>query len=124
MRIQNIQQNNTNFQGLYGSKSALRKLNHSSFKSEVGKLAKDCDVLVRQNSDDFWTPLLATVIGSLGGSITALCSDSLPYGLLAGFVSLIVSAIPICNIFSNNTIQIGEKIKKDDESGELVRRSC
>ena len=47
MKIQQVQNNNTNFQGLYGNKWAINGLNQQ-MKTNVDRLAQDYDVLVKK----------------------------------------------------------------------------
>lgn len=118
MRIQQIQNNNTNFQGLYGSKTVINRLNQP-MKTEVDKLAQDYDVIVKKRIFKKAPAVFTPMSGLIGGMSASLLTSDLKIIIPTGIASMLVAAAAAFKAFSTKTIQLGDKVEKDDKTNKL-----
>lgn len=117
MQIQQTQKYNTNFQGLYGSKRALKSL-EKPLRTEIEDLAKNCDVLVEIERPILPVMTLSTLpgvfIGTFGSQLMSL-KTAIPTAIASTFAI----ATTIIKMASETTIQIGERVIKDLNTNKL-----
>ena len=118
MRIQQIQNNNTNFQGLYGSKTVINRLNQP-MKTEIDKLAQECDVIVKKRIMKKAPAVFTPMSGLIGGMSAYLFTSDWKVIVPTIIVSMITAAIAAFKKFSTNTIQLGEKVEQDDKTNKM-----
>lgn len=118
MRIQSVQNINTNFQGLYGNKRVINGLNQP-MKADIDKLAHECDVIVKKRIMKKAPAVFTPMLGLIGGMSASLFTSDWKVIVLTVIASMITTAIAAFKHFSTNTIQLGEKVEKDDKTNEL-----
>ena len=108
MRIQPSQNNNTNFQGLYGNKAMLQKINNSQFKPEIENLSKKFDVVAQKRYRVILPSMLAGLSGVASNiGISMLTAD--PKVLVpATIMSIVATFGSLLKCFSQDSIQFGE----------------
>lgn len=108
MKIQPVQNNNTNFQGLYGNKAMLQKINNSQFKPEIENLSKKFDVVAQKRYRVILPSMLAGLSGVASNlGVSMLTAD--PKVLVpATIMSIVATFGSLLKCFSQDSIQFGE----------------